>query len=64
MLGVTGGQYQPQGHLQVMVNLIGHGHDPQTTLDLPRYRLEEDWTVSVEPPLAGQLETFTGRAAR
>lgn len=64
VLGVTGGQYQPQGHLQVMVNLIGHGHDPQTALDLPRYRLEEDWTVSVEPPLAGQLETFTGRAAR
>lgn len=64
VLGVTGGQYQPQGHLQVVVNLIGHGHDPQTALDLPRFRLEEDWTVAVEPPLADQLSTFNGRAAR
>ena len=64
VLGVTGGEYQPQGHLQVAVNLIGHGLDPQATLDRPRYRLEEDRTVSLEPPLAGLVSSFGERAAR
>jgi gamma-glutamyltranspeptidase / glutathione hydrolase len=59
VLGVTGGQFQPQGHVQVLVNLLDHGLDPQAALDAPRYRLEEDGTVSLEPPLAemaGQFE--------
>ncbi len=64
VLGVTGGEYQPQGHLQVAVNLIGHGLDPQATLDRPRYRLEDDLTVSLEPPLAGLVSSFGERAAR
>lgn len=64
VLGVTGGEYQPQGHLQVAVNLIGHGLDPQATLDRPRYRLEDDLTVSLEPPLAGIVSSFGERAAR
>jgi gamma-glutamyltranspeptidase / glutathione hydrolase len=63
VLGVTGGQYQPQGHLQVAVNLVAHGMDPQTALDQPRYRLEEDWTVGVEPPLEHLLPTFGDRDA-
>ena len=61
VLGVTGGQYQPQGHLQVVVNLVGHGLDPQATLDAPRYRLEEDWTVTLEPPLASLAGEFGDR---
>ncbi len=64
VLGVTGGQYQPQGHLQVIVNLVGHGMDPQSTLDAPRYRLEDDWSVSVEPPLEDLLTGFNGRESR
>ena len=51
VLGVTGGQFQPQGHVQVLVNMLEHGLDPQAALDAPRYRLEEDGTVSLEPPL-------------
>ena len=53
VFGVTGGQYQPQGHVQVVVNLLDHGMGPQAALDAPRYRLQEDGTVTVESPLAG-----------
>jgi gamma-glutamyltranspeptidase / glutathione hydrolase len=52
VFGVTGGQFQPQGHVQVVVNLLDGGLDPQAAVDAPRYRLEEDGTVSLEAPLA------------
>jgi gamma-glutamyltranspeptidase/glutathione hydrolase len=64
VFGVTGGQFQPQGHVQVLVNLLDHGMEPQQALDAPRYRLEEDGSVSLEPPLAGLAEAFGGRVAR
>jgi gamma-glutamyltranspeptidase/glutathione hydrolase len=62
VLGVTGGQFQPQGHVQVLVNMLEHGLDPQAALDAPRYRLEEDGTVSLEPPLEHLVDRF-GRPA-
>ncbi len=58
VFGVTGGQFQPQGHVQVLVNLLDHGLHPQAALDAPRYRLEEDGAVSLEPPLAGLADEF------
>jgi gamma-glutamyltranspeptidase / glutathione hydrolase len=64
VFGVTGGQFQPQGHVQVLVNLLDHGMEPQQALDAPRYRLEEDGSVSLEPPLAARADAFGGRAAR
>jgi gamma-glutamyltranspeptidase / glutathione hydrolase len=63
VFGVTGGQFQPQGHVQVLVNLLDHGMEPQQALDAPRYRLEEDGSVSLEPPLAALADAFEGRAA-
>jgi gamma-glutamyltranspeptidase/glutathione hydrolase len=58
VFGVTGGQYQPQGHVQVVVNMLDHGLGPQAALDAPRYRLQDDGTVTVESPLAGLLDMF------
>lgn len=36
--GVMGAYMQPQGHLQVAMNLIDFGLDPQQALDAPRWR--------------------------
>lgn len=47
--GVMGGAMQPQGHLQVVVNLIDFGMDPQRAMDAPRFRVLEGNTVTLEP---------------
>lgn len=39
---------QPQGHLQVCMNMIDFGMDPQSALDAPRFRWDEGLKVAVE----------------
>jgi len=62
VLGVTGGQFQPQGHVQVVCNLVDRGMDPQAALDAPRFWLEDDGMVWLEPPLAHLADALDRRA--
>ncbi len=46
--GVMGGHMQPQGHLQVIMNTLDFGLNPQATLDAPRWMWTHDLKVRVE----------------
>jgi gamma-glutamyltranspeptidase/glutathione hydrolase len=39
--GVMGDFMQPQGHLQVVSNMVDYDLDPQAALDAPRFRVDE-----------------------
>ena len=59
--GVMGGEMQPQGHTQVVVNTTDYGMNPQAALDAPRWRVDGD-RVSVE--LHTPRHVIEGLAAR
>ena len=49
--GVMGGAMQPQGHFQVVRGLVDDQLDPQAALDAPRWRVDHDGAVHLEPGL-------------
>ena len=59
--GVMGGPMQPQGHFQVVRHLVDDGDDPQAALDAPRWRVEEDGSVALEPGLRDLVPDLRAR---
>lgn len=43
---------QPQGHLQLILRIFGHGQNPQAAADAPRWQIAEGRTVLVEEEVA------------
>jgi gamma-glutamyltranspeptidase / glutathione hydrolase len=53
--GVMGAPMQPQGHLQMAVNLADYQMNPQTALDAPRWRFIEGNSVLLESGVPSNL---------
>lgn len=49
--GVMGGAYQPQGHVQVLLNLLEFGMDLQDAIDAPRVAHASGKRITLEDPI-------------
>jgi gamma-glutamyltranspeptidase/glutathione hydrolase len=47
--GVMGGHMQPQGHVQMMLRVVGYGQNPQAACDAPRWYVGRQGQVGLEP---------------
>ncbi|UCC26414.1 MAG: gamma-glutamyltransferase [Gemmatimonadales bacterium] len=59
--GVMGGSMQPQGHVQVVLNMVEFGMDPQQAIDAARFRHRGGLQVAIEnatPGLVARLEAM------
>jgi gamma-glutamyltranspeptidase/glutathione hydrolase len=54
---------QPQGHLQVVANMVDYGLDSQAALDAPRFRVDEKGGLQVAIETGVPLKTRKALAA-
>ena len=59
--GVMGGYMQPQGHVQVVCNMIDFGLNPQQALDAPRWQWIEGRKFQVEPGFGSETARALAR---
>lgn len=48
-IGVVGGLMQPQGQIQILTRILGWGDEPQAAVQAPRWRLETETELAIEP---------------
>jgi gamma-glutamyltranspeptidase/glutathione hydrolase len=53
--GVMGGHMQPQGHVQMVVNTLDYGLNPQASLDAPRWYWDKGKSVLLEPHMPQEI---------
>ena len=53
--GVMGGYMQPQGHVQMVVNQVDYGMNPQTSLDAPRWQWLRGKGVALEAAVPAEI---------
>jgi gamma-glutamyltranspeptidase/glutathione hydrolase len=59
--GVMGGYMQPQGHVQVLANLLDYDMGLQAALDAPRWRYRADGSLAVEERMPAGIASKLAR---